>query len=241
MLGVRKMMIPAGLGLAALLVGCFTEDSGECSAGAPCPNRGEACNDLTNTCELVPLSVDGTEPSPAPTDFTRTIPFFRGNVCMPTAVQPGDAIPVKVSMCYHPCVDVASYQFKTQYRCNGASCESALIVYAPGAVGMGCPADVFGKFAKTDCLYLDVNAKVGPFTITSTGDVTGTATVELPFLTNDDAATIHAGATIDQIWDLIYKYPQDKGRVFNLSMNAGNPAAPADCSGGGCTCKDIGF
>lgn len=187
------------------------------------------------------LNVEGTEPSPAPSEFTRTVPFFRGTVCMPTAVQPGDAIPVKVSMCYHPCLAANSYQFKTQYRCNGGSCESAVIVYARDAVGAACPADVFGKFAKAECQYLDVNAKAGPFTISSTGAVIGTATVELPFLTNEDAAAIDGGATIDQIWDLIYKYPQDPGRVFNLTMNSGNPKAPADCSGAGCTCKDIGF
>ncbi len=239
--GVRLMMVAAGCGLAAVLVGCFTEDSGECSAGAPCPNRGEACDVATNTCEPQMLSVDGTEAPPAPSDFTRTVPFFRGTACVATAVKPGETIPVKVSMCHDPCLTINSYQFKTQYRCNGSNCETAVIVYGKNATGMGCPADVFGKFPKANCEYLEVAAKAGPLTISATGAVIGTATIELPFLTNEDAAAIDAGASLDEIWDLIYKYPQDKGRVFNITMNAGNPSAPANCDGAGCTCKEIGF
>ena len=42
---------------------------------------------------------------------------------------------------------------------------------------------------------------------------------------------------------MIYKYPQDPERVFQLSMNPSNPKAPANCSDdpGLCDCKEIGF
>lgn len=232
--------------LAAVLVGCFNEDSGECSAGIACPNRGEACDLTSKTCEPQDLDVDGTAPAPAPTDFTRTVPFFRGKVCMPTKVQPGDKIPVHVEMCRHACLEPKGFQYKSQYKCSGSVCEGALVVYFPDAQGAGCPPDVFGKFAKAECVYDDksnVNGSVGGFTVSSVGPITGTGTVEIPFLTNEDAAEIHGGASTDAIWNLIYKYPQDPGRVFNISMNGSNPKAPANCVDDPslCDCKEIGF
>ncbi len=243
MLHTRSLSMLVALALAGGVVGCFVEDSGECSVGAPCTGRGEACDDVTKTCEPQNLDVDGTAPAPAPADFTRTLPFFRGKVCMPTKVQPGNKVPVQVSMCVHTCVTANSYQFKNQYRCTGTVCEAALIVYTPDAAGTGCPADVFGKFPKSDCQYVEVPSGVGGFTIQGIGDITGTATVELPFLTNDDVQTVADGASTDANWATIYKYPQDPGRVFNITMSGSNPAAPANCVDDPslCDCKEIGF
>jgi hypothetical protein len=243
MLRLGWTWVAAGTTLAAVLVGCFNEDGGECSAGIACPNRGEACDLTTKTCEPQNLDVDGTAPAPGPTDFTRVLPFFRGKVCMPTKVQPGDKIPVHVEMCHHSCVTPAGFQYKSQYKCSGSVCDGALVVYLPGAQGAACPTDVFGKFAKTDCTYFTVDASVGGFSVSSIGPITGNGTVEIPFLTNDDADDIVAGATTDQIWDMIYKYPQDAGRVFNITMNGANPKAPANCVDDPslCDCKEIGF
>ena len=229
--------------LAGFVVGCFAEDSGECSAGLPCPNRGEACDEVTNQCELQPLNVDGTAEEPAPSDFTDTLPFFRGTVCAATKVKPGDKIPVHIEMCVHSCVNTNGHKFKSQYKCNGSFCEAALIVYAPGAQGTACPTDVFGKFPKADCQYLAIDASAGPFTITTAGAITGTGSLELPFLTNEDVKTIAGTDSTETSWNTIYKYPQDAGRVFQLTMNANNPSAPANCvdDKSKCTCKDIGF
>lgn len=229
--------------LAGVLVGCFTEDGGECSAGAPCQRRGEACDAVTKTCEPQDLDVDGTAPAPAPSDFTRNLPFFRGKVCMPTAVQPGDKIPVHVEMCHHGCVTPGGFKFKSQYTCSGSVCDGALVVYLPDAQGAACPADVFGKFAKADCAYFNVDASVGGFTVSGVGDITGSGTVEIPFLSNEDADEIVGGAEGDKLWSLIYKYPQDSGRVFNITMNGSNPAAPANCTEdpSKCECREIGF
>lgn len=243
MLRLCRTWVAVSTTLAGVLVGCFNEDSGECSAGAACPNRGDACDLTTKTCEPQDLDVDGTAPAPAPSDFTRVLPFFRGKVCMPTKVQPGDKIPVHVEMCHHGCVAPKGFQYKSQYKCSGSVCEAALVVYLPGATGAACPGDVFGEFAKADCQYFDVNAAVGGFTVSSVGPITGTGTVEVPFLTNEDAEEVDAGASGDNLWSLIYKYPQDPGRVFNITMNGSNPAAPANCTDDPslCDCKEIGF
>lgn len=243
MIRLRNLFNVTICALAGFMVGCFAEDSGECSAGAPCPNRGEACDDASKTCELQQLDVDGTAEAPAPADFTDTLPFFRGTVCAPTKVQPGDAIPVHIEMCVHTCVDDMGHKYKSQFKCTGSFCEAALIVYTPGAQGASCPPDVFGKFPKANCKFVAIDATAGPFTIQSSGAITGTGTLELPFLTNEDVKEIAATDNFDKVWEVIYKYPQDAGRVFQLSMNSGNPKAPANCTDDPslCSCKEIGF
>lgn len=243
MLRGRSVMKVVSLGLTGVLFGCFTEDPGECSAGKPCTRRGDACDLETNSCQPQDLDVDGTAPAPAPADFVATLPFFRGRVCMPTQVQPGDKVPVSVEMYVHTCVTANSYQFKNQYRCEGTVCEAALMVYTPDAAGSGCPADVFGKFPKADCKYVAVGAGVGGFTVDGIGDITGAATIELPFLTNEDAQGVADGASTSQNWTTIYKYPQDPQRVFDITMNASNPKAPANCTDDPslCDCREIGF
>lgn len=244
MIRLREVFGVTSCALAGFLFGCFAEDSGECSAGAPCPNRGEACDEISKTCEPQLLDVDGTGPDPAPGSFTETLPFFRGSVCMPTQVQPGDTIPVRIEMCVHdPCVAANSHKFKSQYKCTGSVCEAALIAYTPDAQGMSCPGDVFGEFPKANCQYKVIEATAGPFTIQPSGPITGTATVELPFLSNDDVDEIAGTDSFDKVWEIIYRYPQDPGRVFQVSMNGGNPKAPANCTDDPslCPCKEIGF
>lgn len=243
MIRLREVFAVTSVALAGFLAGCFAEDSGECSAGAPCPNRGEACDEISNTCELQQLSVEGTADAPAPGAFTETLPFFRGTVCAATKVQPGDKIPVKIDMCVNTCVKALGHKFKSQYRCMGSNCEAALIAYAPDAQGTDCPGDVFGKFPKADCETLTIEASVGPLSTTSAGPITGTASLELPFLTNEDVKVIGATDDYEQVWQVIYKYPQDAGRVFQLSMNGSNPKAPSNCSDDPslCDCKEIGF
>lgn len=240
---LRRVFGVTSFALAGFLFGCFAEDAGECSAGAPCPNRGEACDEVSNTCEPQQLDVDGTGPDPAPASFTETLPFFRGRVCAATNIQPGDKIPVTIEMCVNKCVKQTGHKFKSQYKCNGSNCEAALVVYLPGAQGTACPGDTFGEFAKADCQTVTIEAGAGPLSTASTGAITGTATLELPFLTNEDVKEIAGTDNFDKVWEVIYKYPQDAGRVFQLTMNASNPKAPAKCADdpGLCTCKEIGF
>ncbi|MDC0722587.1 hypothetical protein [Nannocystis bainbridge] len=242
MIRLRRVFGVTTFAIAGFMFGCFAEDGGECSAGAPCARRGEACDDTTKTCELQELDVEGTGANPAPATFTATLPFFRGTVCAATNVKPGDKIPVKIEMCVDPCVSSKGHKFKSQYRCSGTSCEAALVVYLPDAVGANCPAQALGKFPKANCEFITIEASAGPLSTANTGPITGTATLELPFLTNEDAKLIAGTDNGETVWQTIYKYPQDAGRVFQLSMNPSNQPAPPDCKDASkCTCKDIGF
>jgi len=233
----------AALATGVVLAACApAESAGECYVGKPCANRGEACDESINECVPQDLNVDATGPVPAPAAFAGVaVPFFRGKVCMPTAVKPGDTIPVKLSVCTNPCITPGSYTFKKQYKCSGPSCESAVLQYYGKATGAGCQQDAFARFDAAQCVYTEVKASAGPFVING-NPVVGDAKVEIPFITNDDAGQIRDGASTDTIWALINQYPQDPERVFDLTMNANNAAAPADCvDESKCECRTIGF
>jgi hypothetical protein len=156
---------------------------------------------------------------------------------------------VKVSTCVHPCIAAGGYQFKKQYSCKGPSCESLVVVYYPKTSGTGCPADAFGEFDRNQCVYAEGtihNVSAGPFNLDN-GPVVGTASVEVPFLSNDDIATLlplesQTDARVAKTWELAKQYPLASERVFNVSINASNPSAPKDCvDEGQCDCREIGF
>lgn len=245
-LGNLNMLIAGGFLLGVGIACAPTEDAGECSATAPCPNRGEACDEVLFQCIAQELDVDATSDKPAPTSFANVaLPFFRGKVCMPTRVQPGDPIPVKFSPCLNSCVDPGAFTFKKQFSCSGAYCDAAVLQLFNNASGTGCAPDAFGQFDKAQCVYpeagKEIKASAGPFIINGE-KIRGNASVEIPFLTNDDAGEIRGGANTDAIWALIKKYPQADERVFSISMDGANPAAPADCSDESkCDCREIGF
>jgi hypothetical protein len=232
-------------GVAGLLLGSActpTEDAGECNSARPCTARGEVCDEDIKMCIAQDLDVDATAEQPGPASFSGvTLPFFRGKVCMATKIKPGDAVPVKLSPCIHPCVAGGGFTYKKQYSCVGSACEALVIQYYNSASGSGCPADAFGRFDRSQCVYEDIKAGAGPFTIPS-GAVTGSAAVEIPFLTNEDARAIMNNKDTAFVWETAKKYPQDAERVFQVSMNAANPGAPADCSDESlCDCREIGF
>lgn len=239
-----KVCLTASLCLGGLLTACLPEeDSGECNASKACSNRGEVCNEVSHQCEIADLDVDGTADD-SPASFSNVaVPFFRGKVCMPTKIKPGETVPVKVSTCLHKCITPGGYSFKKQYRCTGSSCESLVLVYFPEASGKDCPADAFGKFDRSLCVYDERDVSAGPFNL-NTGPVSGTASIEVPFLSNDDVTTLNGltdAARVAKTWELAYAYPPDSDRVFKVTINAANPAAPADCAGAGCECREIGF
>lgn len=242
-----KPWVAAVFATGAAIAACApTEGAGECFTGKPCANRGDACDATINECVPQDLDVGATGPVPAPADFGATaLPFFRGRVCMPTAVQPGNTVPVKLSVCTHPCIKGGSFKFQKQYKCTGSSCDAAVLQYYGNATGAGCPDDVFGAFDESMCSYPavgeEIKASAGPFVINGNA-VSGTAKVEVPFLNNADAGQIRDGASVDATWTLINQYPQDQERVFSVTMSAGNPAAPADCADESkCECRTIGF
>ncbi len=245
--GYLRVFVAGGFLLGLGFVACApTESAGECGVGRPCPNRGEACDEVVHECILQDLTVDATSDDPAPAAFSgQALPFFRGRVCMPKRVQPGDTVPVKIMPCVHSCIEPGGFKFKKQYSCKGSYCESAVLQYYSGAAGTNCPADAFGQFDKSMCKDLGeagtIKASAGPFVIDGS-PIRGNASVEIPFLSNDDAAEIRDGAATDRIWEMIKQYPQSEERVFSISMDGANPAAPADCSDESkCDCQEIGF
>ncbi len=235
-----KKFIAAGLLLAACSP---TESPAECTDAKPCTTRGEVCDLAVLECVVQDLDVDATSDEPTPANFSNVaLPFFRGRVCMPTRIQPGDNVPVKISTCLHPCMQPGGFNFKKQYSCVGSYCEAAVLQTFGAAAGTACPTDAFGKFDRAQCVYGDdIKASAGPFVIDGS-PVRGNAQVEIPFLSNDDAAAIRDGAQVAQIWELIKQYPQSAERVFAVSMDGANPGAPADCSDESkCDCREIGF
>ncbi len=242
LLGNKTVFVVGSL-LGAVVLACSpSESSGECSVNKPCENRGEACEFFTNTCELQNLDVEATAEGSAPASFSNVaLPFFRGRVCMPTRVQPGDTVPVKILPCLHSQVMAGGFTFKKQYQCIGSTCDAAVLQYYGQAACEDCPPNTFGQFERSLCQWGEIQASAGPFIIDGNA-VRGNANVEVPFLTNDDAAQIRDGASVADIWTLIQQYPQASDRVWSLSMDGANPAAPANCDDESlCECRDIGF
>ncbi len=175
------------------------------------------------------------------------MPFFRGKVCLPTAVKPGETIPVALEACIHPCLATSAYANKSIGRCTteddlSVTCEAAAMLMYREVTGNACPSDVFGKFDPNYCKYLSRrNITLNPLSIGGE-PYSGDATVLIPFLTNDDAAVIDNGDhTPTELFSLIETRPQDDGRHISINVADTNPSAPTDCDQGGCTCIDIGF
>ena len=244
----RLRLLTTGLlSTGALLVSCAPAvDSGECSEGSGCP-RGEMCNLAEAVCELIDLPTDATE-SPAPATFTnKNIPFFRGRVCTVTETAPGEAFPVFINPCLHPCLDVSKFEFKHSWTCQGSSCDAYAVLWMNVDAASACPEDAFGQFPAGQCQYTTpVTLSIDPVY----GDgapVKGSMALEIPFLSNEDAEAIAAadggpGVTESRM----AQYAPDPARIVGgapISILDSHPAPPADCGpdGSGCDCFEIGF
>jgi hypothetical protein len=82
-------------------------------------------------------------------------------------------------------------------------------------------------------------------TETSDGPISGDMLLELPFITNEDAATIAADPEDDAaIEAVVQQYPQLQNRIPDgraISILPGHSAPPATCADGACPCYPIGF
>ena len=226
--------------------GCFPGGaSGQCEVDEDCTGRGQVCDPVDSVCVDRTFDPTTTE-QPAPSDFSgKPVPFFRGRVCSVTEVASGDAIPVHIEPCLHPCVSVQSYTFKHFFECIGASC-SAWIVAWVDADGAGCPPDAFSTFPSTQCVY-DVTMDLAIDTNLASGPIVGNMTLEMPFLTNEDMAALAAMGDFspDAAKARIFQYPQERDRLVPpgglIRITEGGPTAPANCDGGACPCFDVGF
>ncbi|MEX1365797.1 MAG: hypothetical protein AB1Z98_21900 [Nannocystaceae bacterium] len=217
-------------------------DLSPCDDDRPCSGRAQVCDLETLECVAADVDTSATL-NPAPASFTdAVIPFFRGEVCLPHEVQSGAALPVLMRPCLHPCITASSYEFRHTFTCVGSRCEALALMWVVGS-GDACPADAFGQFDAGQCQYAtDVEMTIA--TETSNGPISGTMEIEIPFLSNDDIAVIAAGTSDDAIRQLVQQYPEDEGRIPDgraVSLLAGNPAPPASCRDGACSCYSIGF
>jgi hypothetical protein len=228
-----------------LLTGCPQGESGQCTVDADCLGRAQVCDAFNAVCIDEEVDLSSTE-SPAPSSFTdKAVPFFRGEVCTAHDVQSGERIPVSINPCLHPCINRGSHHFKHFFNCLGSSCEAYAIMWVKGSsIEEGCPADAFGRFPESECVYGDP-INLGISTALDSGPISGTMELEVPFLSNDDIALVDGGADgNEEIRALIEQYPQEPGRLVGgraISILPGNPAPPESCDDGGCSCFSIGF
>ena len=231
---------------AALLAGCLPQgESGQCMVDADCVGRGQVCDTTNSICEDLTYDATSTE-SPAESNFTnKIVPFFRGRVCTVTKVRSGSAIPVQMTPCWHPCLTPKEFKFKHYFECVGSSCNAWALNWVI-ADGAACPADAFGKFDAAMCNW-GTAVELSVDTTLDTGPITGSMLMEVPFLTNADAAALLGSGdpTPEEIKAAVFQYPQDPSRLVNdgnpISLLDQYPVPPATCVDGGCTCFDIGF
>lgn len=218
---------------------------GGCDEDDPCLGRGQVCDLETNDCVAAELDTSATA-SPTPASFVdEIIPFHRGEVCLPHEVRSGERMPLLLRPCLHPCVTVSSYEFKHAFECRGSHCEAQAFMWmTASSAAAGCPADAFGSFDASLCQY-GTQVELGLSTETSSGPISGDMLLEIPFLTNEDAATLAADPSDEETVDaLVQQYPQQQSRIPDgraISILPGNPAPPETCVDGGCPCYPIGF
>jgi hypothetical protein len=233
--------------LAGLWVGACAPraDDGGCDEDDPCTGRGQVCDLERFECVAAEVDTSAAEAT-APASFTdKVIAFHRGEVCLPLEVKSGERMPLLMRPCLHPCVTVSSYEYKHSFSCRGSHCEALALMWIEGSsAAAGCPADAFGSFDASLCQY-GTQVELQLATETSNGPISGDMLLELPFLTNEDAATIAIDPNdTDAVEALVEQYPQQPNRIPDgraISILPGNPAPPATCVDGACPCYPIGF
>lgn len=231
--------------MTATLGACGPQGQQGCDEDAPCPGRGQVCDLETHDCVAVEVDASTTE-SPAPGSFTnKAIAFHRGEICLPHEVQSGADLPVLLRQCLHPCVVASTYQFKHGFECTGSRCNARVLAWTVGSsAATGCPAEAFSAFDATQCQYAsEIEFQLS--TETSSGPISGTMQLEVPFLTNEDMAQVAADPDDEDTIDaLVQQYPQMDGRIpdgRSISILASHAAPPESCRGGACPCYPIGF
>lgn len=244
--GLRASLFTSALAAGLALAACAPRaEQGGCDDDSQCPTRGQVCDLETNDCVAALVDTSSTE-NPAPAAFVdKVIAFHRGEICLPLEVQSGESMPVLLRPCLHPCVETSSYQFKHTFACRGSRCDAEAFMWTLGSsAATGCPADAFAGFDAAQCQYgTEVEFKLS--TSTSNGPISGTMLLEVPFLTNEDAAMLAADPENAEATEaLVQQYPQQSNRIPDgraISILPGNPAPPASCAGGACPCYPIGF
>lgn len=236
------------VGAAALtgLLACSPSiDQADCSELLPCPDRGDLCNTEEGICTPNEVDLESTE-DPAPPSFNgKAISFFRGRVCLPHEVKAGEAFPVSLDPCLHPCIQREGHRFRQSWSCEGSSCEAWALVWVTGSSSGQCPTDAFGRFDPSQCVYGEpIELKIDPVYEDGT-PIEGTMLLDIPFLKNADAEEIERSNGDQAVIEAaIQKYPRQDERIPGgkpISMAEAHPAPPSTCAGGQCDCFEVGF
>ncbi len=220
-----------------------TSTAGTTSTGSTTdnPTAGESTTVEPAPCDTAPECTSPGDPDgdPGPT----TVPFFRGRACVPKEVKPGQALPIRLEACLHPCLKTNAFSMRHAYRCPGGACEAAATIYYRDVVGSECPSDVFAKFDPKLCAYKPVlDLKAGPLLL---GDVPfeGDAPVVIPYLSNEQMAEIDDGADSSaEIWARIDANTQETSRIFEVQISPDAADAPDLCDDPDlCECREVGF
>lgn len=243
---VLGVVFGVGAGAIAAVGGCSPRADPGCTKDADCEGRGQVCDTFDGMCVPAELDIDSTE-DPAPMSFTnKPVPFFRGTACTVGEVKSGALLPVSINPCLHPCIERGSHHFKQFYSCRGSTCDAMVVLWVDANSGpMGCPENAFGRFDQSQCTY----GNPIEFTIdTTTGDgsvISGSMTIEVPFLTNEDIAKIVADDSQGNIENLAQQYPRQNNRIIGgdaVSILANHPEPATPCNGAeNCQCGPIGF
>lgn len=242
-----RFIVGTGSILCAALLSCAPRvDKGECSLSSPCP-RGQSCDVDNALCLALDLPTDATEDPATPTFSDRAVPFFRGEVCTVHETKAGEAFPVSLNPCLHPCLATNMFQFKHSWNCVGSSCDAYGLMWVMASSIATCPEDAFGAFDRSLCEYPNpVEFTINPVYADGRA-IEGTMRLEIPFLSNGDLAEIAASPDDSDLIDAkIRQYPEDNGRVVggrNISILNGHPSPPASCGdqGENCECFELGF
>jgi hypothetical protein len=241
---IGRWVLGATLGVVAGLGACAPRASQDgCHDDLDCA-RGEVCEAATDECIASGVDVTAAE-NPAPASFTnQVIAFHRGELCLPLEVESGAQMPVLMRPCLHPCLAVSSFEFSHTFECLGSRCDAlALMWMSASSVPEGCPPDAFAQFDPALCQY-DTQVEFPLTTETSNGPIHGTMRLEIPFLTNADAAILASNPGDDVVEELVRQYPEADNRLPNgssISILTEHPAPPPSCLDGACPCYLIGF
>ncbi|MCB9704005.1 MAG: hypothetical protein H6711_19100 [Myxococcales bacterium] len=218
-----------------------TEGTSGASASASSGESSGVGTTAPAPCDTGPECTSPGDPDgdPGPT----TVPYFRGRACVAKAVKPGEAIPIRLEACMHPCLKTNAFAYRHAFRCPGGACEATAVLWFGDVTGSECPSDVFAKFDPALCVYKPaIDIKAGPLAFGG-NNFEGDAPIVIPYLSNDQTAEIAAGAdTSAEIWSRIDANVQEESRLFTVSVAAGSPSAPAACDDPDlCDCRDVGF
>ena len=222
--------------------------------------RGGYCDAETTACATKSDDHPTAEANPIANFSGVETAFFRGTVCIPQNGAAKTGMPFTINMIptLHACMQVDQVHPSRSFtQCQSSVCET-FAYYAMTVSGSGCPDDAFGKFDTSNTATWFEGPRRS-FTFNPL-EVNGTFEesldyVEIPFLTNADAAEIRGVNDNEKnakIKELAYQYAEEEDRRLVIELRNTHPEAacgPFDATNSNegtihdpdCTCFQVGF